>query len=203
MTDPNSTLFRGYEGSEPYSWLRGDDSVVVPPEALDELPVAERHSTEAMASFEPEGSARLGAWMVPLFFDPDYGLLSPAEREFIAVIVSATNSCPTCMLIHVHRLGEFIGNHGRARRIAINYRAVDLSIQERAIADYCIKFTASPGHMEAADMQLLRDAGLDDRKIYYVIELAAAFNLSNRMTAGFGYRPDDEWLLEISPPSAD
>ena len=99
MTDPNPTLVRGHEGHEPYLWLQGDDSVVVPAETLDALPVPERHSTQAMASFEPEGRARFGAFLAPLFFDPEYGVLTLAEREFISVVVSDVNSCPTCMLI--------------------------------------------------------------------------------------------------------
>ena len=128
------------------------------------------------------------------------------DRQILNTSPLSCRPCPervnyaALMLIHVHRLGEFIGDHGRARRIAINYRTVDLSTQERSMADYCVKLTESPGRIEAADLQRLRDVGMDDRKIYYVVELAAAFNLTNRLTAALGYRPDDEFLQEISPP---
>jgi AhpD family alkylhydroperoxidase len=76
----------------------------------------------------------MGAYMMPAFVDPSYGLLTIAEREFIAVVVSSTNSCPTCLVFHGHNLGKEIGDHGRARRIGINYRAVELTVEERAIA---------------------------------------------------------------------
>lgn len=53
--------------------------------------------------------------------------------------------------------------------------------------------------MEEADIQALRAAGLDDRKIYYVVEMAALYNLTNRITAGYGMRPDDGFTARIAP----
>jgi uncharacterized peroxidase-related enzyme len=199
MKKPISTLNPEYKSTEPYGWLAGDDNYQLPAEWLESMPIPERHSTRILASYDEVGFARAGAYMMPVFFDEKYGLLTLAEREFIGVVVSAINSCPTCLIIHSHRLGEFIGDHGRARRIAINYRTVDLSLEERAIADYCTKLTERPGTMEAADLQPLRDAGLSDAKIYFIIELAAVFNLTNRMTSGYGMRPDDEFMREIAP----
>jgi uncharacterized peroxidase-related enzyme len=74
-----------------------------------------------------------------------------------------------------------------------------MSVEERAIADFCVKVTEQPGRLEEADVQLLRDAGLSDTKIYYVVQTAAAFNFTNRMTSAFGMRPDDDFLDELGP----
>ena len=198
MTGPNSTLTPEFKSNDPYTWLRQIDSSYVLPEEWLESPVPEKHAMAILNPYDVEGNARAGAYMGPAFLDPSYGLLTLAEREFIGVVVSAVNSCVTCLIIHGHLLGKYIGDHGRARRIAINYRAVELSAQERVIADYCVKLTEQPGRMEAADLQKLRDVGISDEKIYYIIEMAAMFNLTNRMTSGYGMRPDDEFMQDIA-----
>lgn len=199
MTERKSTLKQDFKSNEPYGWLAGDDNYKLPQEWVDNMPAAEVDAVRILASYNEAGFGRSGAFMGPVVFDPSYGLLTLAEREFIAVVVSSTNACPTCLIIHGHKLGELIGDHGRARRIAINYRAVELSAEERAIADYCVKLTEQPGRMEAADVQALRDAGLSDEKIYYVIELIGVYNLSNRWASGYGMRPGDDFLAAIAP----
>lgn len=199
MTIHSSTLKPDHVSSEAYGWLAGNDGYALPQAWLEEMPPAEVDAMRILASYNEAGIARGGAFMVPIIFDPAYGLLTLAEREFIGVIVSSVNACPTCLIIHGHSLGTLIGNHGRARRIAINYRSVDLSAEERAIADYCVKLTEQPGRMEERDIQALRDAGLNDAKIYYVIELIGVFNLSNRMASGYGMRPGDDFMDSIAP----
>ena len=109
------------------------------------------------------------------------------------------NHCITCLIVHTHLLGKYIGDHGRARRISINYRQVTLSAWERTIADFCVKLTSHPGQIEQADMQSLRDAGIDDETIYYVIEIIGLFNMTNRTTAAYGMRPDDDFMTAITP----
>lgn len=195
----NDTLHPGYKVPDAYGWLCPRIGHEVDPESLIGLPVPERHSIAILSSYEPAGRARLGAYVLPVFFDANYGRLSLAEREFIGVVVSAVNNCITCLIVHTHLLGECIGDHGRARRIAVNYRQVRMSARERAVADFSFKVTASPGHVEAADVQLLRDAGLDDEEIYYVVELVGLFNMTNRTTASYGMRPDDDFMNAITP----
>lgn len=199
MPEQRSTLTAEFKSKDPYSYLAGVEGYQLPQEWVDNMQVPELHSTRILASYNEAGYERAGAYMSPIFLDPEYGALTMAEREFIGVVVSSINACPTCLIIHGHKLGELIGDHGRARRIAINYRAVELTVQERAIADYCVKLTERPGRMEAADVQALRDAGLSDEKIYYVIETASVFNLTNRMTSGYGMRPDDDFMASIAP----
>ena len=105
----------------------------------------------------------------------------------------------TCSIIHTYKLGKQLGDHGRARRIAINYRTVTLSVQERAMADFAVKITERPRELEPADLDKLREAGLSDAKVFYVIEIAAMYNLTNRLTAAYGMRPDDEFMARIAP----
>jgi uncharacterized peroxidase-related enzyme len=199
VTDTQSTLRPDFKSCDPYIWLAPlDPSYTLPREWLDS-PVPEKHAMTTLIPYDVESNARMAAYMGPPFMDPGYGLLSMAERKLIGVVVSSINACVTCLIIHGHALGELIADHDRARRIAINYRTVELSPQERAIADYCVKLTEQPSRMEQSDLQRLRDSGMCDRKIFYVVELAALFNMTNRLTAGYGMRPDDEFMHEIAP----
>lgn len=197
--EQNDTLHPGYTVPDAYGWLTPRIGHEVDPESLIDLPVPERHSIAILSSYEHAGRARLGAYVLPVFFDPSYGRLSLAEREFIGVVVSAVNHCITCLIVHTHLLGKYIGDHGRAQRIAVNYRQVNMSVRERAVADFSFKVTVRPSHIEAADIQLLRDAGLDDEEIYYVVELVGLFNMTNRTTASYGMRPDDDFKKAIVP----
>ena len=183
-----------------YGWLAGDDSYQLPAEWLALLAdIPEKHSARILASIDADSFARYAMYVTPVMSDPGHGLLSLAERELIGVVVSSINACVTCSIIHVHKLGQYIGDHDRARRIGINYRTVRLAAPERAMADFAAKLTEAPSRLEAADLQKLRDAGLSDAKIFYVIEIAAMYNFTNRIMSAYGMRPDDEFMARIAP----
>ena len=199
-TRTKGTLKPGTKLREPYCWLRGDDAYQLPVEWQEMMAaVPEQEAMRIIASFDEASFGRQGMFINPIFTDPDYGALSLVERKFIGTIVSSINHCVTCLLIHGHALGELMGDHGRARRLAINYRTVSLNARELAIADYTTKITAEPGKTGPDDLQRLRDVGLSDAEIFGVVEVAAVFNLTNRFTAGLGMRPDDEFLTRITP----
>ena len=200
MNANESTLVPEFTSDDPYCWLSSNDTYQFPAEWLELMADSpEKHSARILASIDEESVARVAMYVNPVFFDPAHGLLSLAEREFIGVVVSSINACVTCLIIHGYKLGKYIGDHSRARRIAINYRTVALSVQERAIADFAVKITEEPGKLEPADLQKLRDVGLSDAKIFYVIELAALYNFTNRVALAYGTRPDDEFMAEIAP----
>jgi uncharacterized peroxidase-related enzyme len=199
MTDADGTLVPEYKSSDSYGWLSCPDEYQLP-EELDPGALPEHGSLRILGYYDENGMSRSVDFIGPILGDPSYGELTLAEREFIGVVVSAVNFCVTCLIIHTHRLGELIEDQGRARRISINYRTVSMSAEERAIADFCVKVTEQPGRLEEADVQKLRDAGLGDSKIYHVVQTAAAFNFTNRMTSGYGMRPDDDFLDKLGPP---
>ena len=200
MNDADGTLGPHYKQRDSYGWLSCPDDYQLP-DHLDPGDLPEHGSLRILGYFDEPGMARSYDFLGPILGDPDYGVLTLAEREFIGVVVSAANSCVTCLIIHTQKLGELIGDQGRARRISINYRTVGLSPEERAVADFCVKVTEQPGRLEEADVRVLRDAGVSDEKIYYVVQTVAAFNFTNRMTSAYGMRPDDDFLATLSPSS--
>ena len=188
---------------DPYSWLKGDDDYKLPDEMLATLEgIPEKGSMRVLASLVKDLFENTGPHMGRVLWDPEYSALSLAERKFIGTVVSSINGCVTCLIIHMHVLGELIGDHGRARRLGINYRTVTLSTRERAIADFVTKLTEMPSKSEPADLEKLRDVGLSEEEIYWVTETACIFNYTNRSTSALGFRPDDDYMESLSPPVA-
>jgi uncharacterized peroxidase-related enzyme len=57
---------------------------------------------------------------------------------------------------------------------------------DRAILEYSLKLTRTPDRMQRADVDALRQAGLDDRAIHDVCAIAAYYAFVNRIADGLG-----------------
>lgn len=126
-------------------------------------------------------------------FDPSEGGLSAAERELIAVVVSAENGCAYCETHHTKGLARALGDPLRARRIALGHSHVpDLTARERAFADLAVKITRDPHAVTDQDIRGLRKLGLDDQEILQLIEIIAFFNFTNRVAISINNIPEDQ-----------
>ena len=119
--------------------------------------------------------------------------LSKAEREMIAVAVSAENHCFYCLVAHGAALRQLTGDPVLAETIAANYRHAGLEPRQRAMLDFAVKMTKASATIEEADRQALRDAGFTDRAIWDIAEVAAFFNMTNRMSSAVAMRPNAEY----------
>jgi uncharacterized peroxidase-related enzyme len=113
--------------------------------------------------------------------------LSRIMREIVGVIVSRLNGCDYCQRHHAAGLDR-LARHDRAglgdALLAGEYSG--LSQKERAMAAYATTLTQSPEAINAADIQALRDAGLDDREIHDLAHVVAYFCYANRIVTGLG-----------------
>ena len=119
--------------------------------------------------------------------------LSKAEREMIAVVVSSLNHCHYCLVAHGATLRALTGDPALAETIAANYRHAEITPRQRAMLDFAVKVTTASAEIEEADRQALRDAGFSDRGIWDVAEVAAFFNMSNRMSSAVAMKPNPEY----------
>ncbi|MGI9412186.1 MAG: peroxidase-related enzyme [Hyphomicrobiales bacterium] len=119
--------------------------------------------------------------------------LSKLEREMIAVVVSAVNSCFYCLTAHGAAVRQLSGDPVLGEQMVMNYRIADLEPRQRAMLDFAWKLTAEPQAMGEADRQGLRDAGFSDRDIWDIAAVASFFNMSNRMASAVDMRPNDEY----------
>jgi uncharacterized peroxidase-related enzyme len=119
--------------------------------------------------------------------------LSTAEREMIAVAVSAENHCLYCLTSHGATLRELLGDPVLGDRIALDYRRANLDARTRAMLDYAVKLTKTPVECSEADLGGLRAAGFSDAAIFDIVETAAMYNFTNRMALATGMLPNREY----------
>jgi uncharacterized peroxidase-related enzyme len=119
--------------------------------------------------------------------------LTKAEREMIAVAVSAENHCFYCLVSHGAILRIRSKNPTQADTIAANYRAADLTPRQRAMLDYAVKITRASDTCADEDIDALRAHGFSDEDIMDIIQTAAFFNYSNRVASALEMRPNREF----------
>ena len=119
--------------------------------------------------------------------------LTKAEREMIAVAVSAQNACVYCLTAHGAALRALTGDPALAEIIAQNWRVADLAPRQRAMLAFAVKLTNTPADMGEGDRAALRDAGFADRDIWDIAGVAAFYNMSNRLAAAVEMVPNPEY----------
>jgi uncharacterized peroxidase-related enzyme len=123
--------------------------------------------------------------------------LSKAQREMIAVAVSGLNRCFYCSTTHPAMLRLALGKEGRdtnlAHEISFAPLHADISEAERAMLEFALKITLESHKIGPADHERLREVGFNDETIFEIAEIAAMFNLTNRLANATGIRPNDEY----------
>lgn len=115
------------------------------------------------------------------------------EIEMLIVTVSGVNDCLYCVVAHGALCRLYAEDPHLADQLATNHRSVDLSERRRAMLDFAVTLTESPGRVDDADVEALRAVGLSDAEIWDVGSVTAFFNLSNRMAALTDMRPNAEF----------
>ena len=116
--------------------------------------------------------------------------LSKLEREMIAVAVSSQNRCYYCLAAHGAAVRRYSGNPLLGEHLMMNYRVARLNKRQRAMLDFTVKLTASPGSLEEGDRERLRRVGFTDRDIWDISAVAGFFNMSNRVASATDMRPN-------------
>jgi uncharacterized peroxidase-related enzyme len=148
-------------------------------------------------SFRPQ---RLSAWFNhfrQLHQPTDQ--LSAADRELIAVVVSAANRCLYCLVAHGAALRQELGDPVLGERISYDWRRAGLDGRRTAICAYAEKLTSHPHAMTRADLQTLLDAGLGLEEAWDVAELAAMYNFTNRMAMATNMLPNEQYSAQARP----
>jgi uncharacterized peroxidase-related enzyme len=70
--------------------------------------------------------------------------------------------------------------------LAADYREADLPAADRAMLDYAVKLTRSPGDMLREDVNALRAQGFEDRAIHDICAITAYYAFVNRIADGLG-----------------
>jgi uncharacterized peroxidase-related enzyme len=148
-------------------------------------------------AFRPE---RLSAWFSHFrqLHEPSENL-SAADREMIAVVVSAANRCLYCLVAHGAALRQELGDPVLGERISYDWRRADLDARRTAICAYAEKLTLHPQELSRTDVQSLLDVGLTLEKAWDVAELSAMYAFTNRMAMATNMLPNAEYSGQARP----
>lgn len=118
--------------------------------------------------------------------------LRRTEREALAVVVSAANDCDYCVRHHAEALRAYWPAE-RVEQMTDDYTAlVDLDDGLRVACEVATKLTNSPGDMTDEEVELLREAGWDDRAVLDIVLVTSYFNFVNRITNALGVEATEE-----------
>lgn len=76
------------------------------------------------------------------------------------------------------------------RALATDHSGAGVTARQRAVLDYAVKLTLTPGQMTEDDLVPLRSVGLGDRDILDVNQVTAYFAYVNRVADGLGVVTD-------------
>ncbi len=112
--------------------------------------------------------------------------LSRAEREAIAVVVSANNDCDYCVNHHAEALRRYIRDEDTLNRLMTADGLETLEPRLSNIVRHAEKLTTAPVAMTESDLGELRAEGLSDEDILDLTLIVAYFNFVNRIALGLG-----------------
>jgi uncharacterized peroxidase-related enzyme len=120
--------------------------------------------------------------------------LSRAEREAIAVVVSAANDCAYCVSHHVEALRRYIKDEETLEMLASADGLETLEPRLSNIVRHADKLTSAPSAMTESDLGELRAVGLSDNDILDLTLIVSYFNFVNRIALGLGVSFSDDEL---------
>lgn len=123
--------------------------------------------------------------------------LTKLERELIAVVVSSINKCFYCLTAHGAAVRELSGDPILGEMMVMNYKAADLDSRQRAMLDFAEKITKESSAIDENDRQGLRDVGFTDHDIWDIANVAAFFNMTNRVASATDMRPNPEYHAQF------
>jgi uncharacterized peroxidase-related enzyme len=114
-------------------------------------------------------------------------MLTQRQRLIVAYVTSVLNHTPHC----ASQVRLKLTRNGVPDRLieAVDHGGYQhLAPADAAVARYAHKLTTDPGAMTQADVQALREVGLDDLAILDANNMCAHLNYVNRIANGLGLR---------------
>lgn len=124
--------------------------------------------------------------------------LSRAEREAIAVVVSASNDCQYCVNHHSEALRRYLKDDEIINLLMLADGLETLEPRLSNIVRYAEKLTTAPAAMTESDLGELRAEGLTDKDILDLTLIVGYFNFVNRIALGLGVAFSDDELSGYS-----
>lgn len=119
--------------------------------------------------------------------------LSRGDREAIAVVTSANNSCAYCVNHHFESLARYEKDPETLRVIREETEFEALDPRRARMLRHVARLTLDPSSISEQDLQSLREVGFSDCDILDITLVNAYFNFVNRIALGLGvaYSPEE------------
>lgn len=78
-------------------------------------------------------------------------------------------------------------------QLIFDYRLAGLGTEDRALCDFAVKLSQTPGGMGKGDVTGLKGLGFSETAITIATQVIAYFNYINRIADGLGVDPE-EWM---------
>jgi uncharacterized peroxidase-related enzyme len=128
--------------------------------------------------------------------------LPKAYLEAIGVYVSSLNNCDYCVDHHFAGMARLLDDSARAESIrhALQARQPQDAFEGAELTglNYAGKLTLNADQVTGADVEAMRQAGLDDGQILEINQVTAYFNYANRMVLGLGIDTSGD-IIGLSP----
>ncbi len=138
------------------------------------------------------GAASLWPDLVELL-EQEYALFAGRETELgeevkslVAAHVSALNNCAYCQNWYRRVLADRGWSDEKITHVLQDLDSDHLSMKDRSVLKYADKITRNPQAMTADDVDLLRQAGLDDRAILEAAAITGFYNYVSRLANALG-----------------
>jgi uncharacterized peroxidase-related enzyme len=119
--------------------------------------------------------------------------LSRAEREMMAVVVSATNGCSYCKAHHQAAFRHYVKDELKITAIGDPTHYHELSEREAVLCHFARRLTLEPQIHENGDFTTeLKLKGFSDQAILDATLVVAYFNFVNRMALALGVETNAE-----------
>lgn len=119
--------------------------------------------------------------------------LSRAQREMMAVVVSAANDCEYCQMHHGEALNHYWKDRDRVAQLRNDYNKLDLDNVDKRLCQLARELTLNPnGINKDKYITPLKNTGLSDRAILDAVLVISYFNFVNRMVLGLGVETDEQ-----------
>jgi uncharacterized peroxidase-related enzyme len=114
------------------------------------------------------------------------GGMPRAERELGATVVSRINGCVYCASVHAQRFEQLAKRTDAIVEVFNDPHTAGTSERERAIVQFSIALTRAPDKVTSADIQALKDVGLNEAEILDLMHSVAIFAWANRLMLNLG-----------------
>lgn len=144
--------------------------------------IAEVHQIQ---SLNPESIVKHMDLYMTVMFGPSP--LTRAQREMIAVVVSAANKCEYCQQHHGAALNHYWKDEERLEKLKKSYSSTGLSKADELLCKYAYELTIKAGDAGSEGIvSELKKEGISDRGILDATLVTGYFNFVNRMVIGLG-----------------